>query len=109
MYILLYDGNMINTVTATEARNNFFTLAEKVKRTGQPIRVIKHSELLVEISPIKADPKKEWKKMKKALDKAWGMWADRTEEEIRGPFREATRLTMERIRARDREYAKSRR
>lgn len=99
---------MINTVTATEARNNFFTLAEKVKRTGQPIRVIKNSELLVEISPIKEDPQKEWVETKKLLDEVWGMWANRTEEKIRGPFRRASEATTRRIRARDKEYAKNR-
>lgn len=91
---------MINTVTATEARNNFFTLIDKVAKTGKPIKVTKGSEVVVEINPAKKDSNKERKAMKKLLAEVWGMWADRTEDEIRGPFRRASRATTDRIRAR---------
>ena len=91
---------MNNIVTATEARNNFFNLAEKVKRTGQTITIVKNNEPLVELAPIKTDPKKEWAETKKILDRAWGMWKDKTEEELVGNFRRADAAYSKRLRKR---------
>ena len=87
-------------ITATEVRNNFFNLLDSVARTGKPIYIKKDREVKVKMEPVGEEADKRWAEVKKWLDKTRGMWADRTEEELRGRFREADRKATLKIRSR---------
>lgn len=87
-------------ITATEARNNFFQLLDEVARTGKPIFIKRDKDVKVKLEPVRDEFDKDGEEIKKLLDKTRGMWANRTEEEIRGRFREADRKSTERIRSR---------
>lgn len=95
---------MSKIVTATELRNNLFNLLTLVSKTGKPIYIKRGKDVKVKLEPVKDELYKEWEETKKILDKVWGMWAHRTEEEIRGPFRRANLLSTHRIRARNRRH-----
>lgn len=86
--------------TATEVRNNFFNLINLVVKTGEPIFVKKDREVVVKLEPVETELKDRAKEMNKWLDETRGMWAGRSEEEIRGRFKEADRKTTLKIRRR---------
>jgi len=89
-----------NIITATEVRNNFFNLINMVIATGNPIYIKKGKEVKVKLELVKEELDKDWVETKKLLDAVEGMWAHRTEEEIRGRFREADEASTRKIRAR---------
>lgn len=90
-----------NIITATDVRNDFFNLINLVAETKEPIYIKKGKEVKVKLEPVGDELDEEWEKTKKILDATRGMWADRTEEEIRAKFKKAERRTMEKIRARN--------
>lgn len=87
-------------ITATEVRNNFFQLLDQVAKTGKPIFIKRDRDVKVKLEPVKEDFDKDWEETKKLLDRIRGMWADKTEEELVGRFREADRLATKKIRSR---------
>ena len=89
-----------NIITATEVRNNFFTLLDMVAATGKPVYIKKDREVKVKLEVIGEDLDKDWEETKKLLDRMHGMWVDRTEEEITGRFKEADKKTTLKIRRR---------
>lgn len=86
-------------LTATEVRNNFFNLLELVATTGNPIYIKRNKEVNVKLEPVEDEIDKK-ERLKKLVDETRGIWADRTEEEIRGRFREANEASTRKIRAR---------
>lgn len=88
-------------LNATDVRNDFFNLVDSVARDKKPIYIKKDRDIKVRLEPVEDDTNKKWKETKKWLDKTRGMWADRTEEEIRGRFREADKKTTLKIRSRN--------
>lgn len=88
-----------NIITATEVRNNFFNLLELVATTGNPIYIKKDREVRVKLEPVNDELDKKGR-LKILVDETRGIWADRTEEEIRGRFREANEASTRKIRAR---------
>lgn len=77
------------TVSATEARNNFFELLNMVLYGKKIVMVEKNKMPAVRI--IRAETK-SWKELEKALDKTYGIWRDVPEKEfkrmerfVRGP------------------------
>lgn len=88
-------------ITATEVRNNFFQLLDQVVKTGKPIFIKRDKDVKVKLEPVKEDFDKDWEETKKLLDKIRGMWAHRTEEEIRGKFKKADELSIKKIRSRN--------
>lgn len=89
-----------NIITATEVRNNFFHLVDMVAATGNPVYIKKGREVKVRLEPIDDELNEKWDKAKRWLERTRGMWAGRSEEEIRGRFREADRKATLRIRRR---------
>ena len=87
-------------INATDVRNDFFKLVDRVAKTGKPIFIKKDREVLVKLEPVGDELNEDWEETKKLLDRVEGMWADRTEEEITGRFREASRKATAKIRAR---------
>lgn len=86
--------------TATDVRNDFFKLVDMVAKTGEPIFIKKDKEVLVKLEPVGEELNADWKKTKKVLDRVRGMWADKSEEELVGRFREANEAATRKIRAR---------
>ena len=68
--------------------------------TGNPIYIKKGREVKVRLEPVDDELNEKWDKAKKWLERTRGMWADRSEEEIRGRFKEADRKATLRIRRR---------
>lgn len=89
-----------NIITATDVRNDFFNLINLVVRTKEPIYIKKGKEVKVKLELVKEELDKDWVETKKLLDAVEGMWAHRTEKEIRGRFREADEASTRKIRAR---------
>lgn len=90
-----------NIITATDVRNDFFNLINLVITTGNPIYIKKDNKVMVKLEPVaESDLKLRAEKMKKWLDETRGMWAGRSEEEIRARFREADKKTTLKIRRR---------
>lgn len=87
-------------LTATEVRNNFFNLINLVVKTGEPIFVKRDREVVVKLEPVGTDLKDRAKEIKKWLDRTRGMWADSSEEDISGRFKEADKKATLRIRRR---------
>ncbi|MBI2329944.1 type II toxin-antitoxin system prevent-host-death family antitoxin [Candidatus Daviesbacteria bacterium] len=87
-------------ITATEVRNNFFHLLDEVARTGKPIFIKRDRDVKVKLEPVKEDLDKDREETKKLLDRMYGMWSDKTEEELVGRFKEADRLATKKIRSR---------
>lgn len=90
-----------NIITATEVRNNFFSLVDLVASTGNPVYIKKGKEVKVKLEPVGEEVDKRWIEAKKWLDETRGMWADRSEREITGRFKEADKKTTFRIRSRN--------
>ncbi len=90
-----------NIITATDVRNDFFNLINLVAKTKEPIYIKKGRDVKVKLEPVGDELDKEWAKTKKILDETRGIWADRTEKQIRARFKEAERKTMKKIRARN--------
>lgn len=90
-----------NVYTATEVRNNFFNLINLVVKTKEPIYIKKNREVVVKLEPAKDEVAKKRDKALAWLEKTRSMWAGRSEDEIRGPFREASRKATLKIRARN--------
>lgn len=86
--------------TATEVRNNFFNLISLVAKTKEPIFIKKDKEVMVKIEPVEDEVTERRSKALAWLERTRGMWAGRTEEEIRGRFREADKRATLKIRAR---------
>lgn len=92
---------MAKTVyTATEVRNNFFNLIDLVATTGNPVYIKKGREVKVRLEPVEDEIAERRSKAKAWLERTRGMWAGRSEEEIRGRFREADKAATRKIRAR---------
>ncbi len=89
-----------NIITATEVRNNFFNLVDMVAATGNPVYIKKGREVKVRLEPVDDELDEKWDKAKKWLDRTRGMWADKSEGEIRGRFKEADKKATLRIRRR---------
>lgn len=89
-----------NIITATDVRNDFFNLINLVAKTKEPIYIKKDNEVMVKLEPVERDIKNRAKEMKRWLNETRGMWADRSEEEIRAKFKEADRKTTLKIRRR---------
>ncbi len=89
-----------NIITATDVRNNFFNLINLVAKTKEPIYIKKGRDVKVKLEPVETDIKNRAEDMKKWLDETRGIWADRSEAEIRGRFKEADRKTTLKIRRR---------
>ena len=89
-------------INATDVRNDFFKLIDSVARNKKPIYIKKDRGIKVKLEPAEDDINKEWEETKKWLDKTRGMWANRTEEEIRGPFKRADEASTRKIRSRNR-------
>jgi len=87
-------------INATDVRNDFFKLIDKVSRTQKPIFIKKDKEVRVKIEPVGSELEEDWEETKKLLDRVEGMWAYRTEEEITRRFREADRKATRKIRSR---------
>lgn len=87
-------------LNATDVRNDFFRLLDLVVESKKTIFIKRGKEVKVKMEPVGDELDKDWEETKRLLDKTRGMWADRTEEEIRGPFREADRKSTARIRSR---------
>lgn len=87
-------------ITATEVRNNFFYLLDEVERSGKPIFIKRDKDVKVKLEPVGKELDKDWEETNKLLDRMYGMWADKTEEELTGRFREADELATKKIRAR---------
>lgn len=86
--------------TATDVRNDFFNLINLVVKTKEPIYIKKDNEVMVKLEPVGEELNSDWEETKKLLDSVEGMWAHRSEEEIRGRFREADEASTRKIRAR---------
>lgn len=92
---------MIKTViNATDVRNDFFHLLDLVATTGNPVYIKKDREVKVKLEPVGDEITKRWIEVEKWLNETRNMWADRSENEIRGRFKEADRKTTLRIRKR---------
>lgn len=89
-----------NIITATDVRNDFFNLVDLVASTGNPVYIKKGKEVKVKLEPVKTDINDRAKDMKKWLDETRGIWAGRSEEEIRASFKEADKKTTLKIRRR---------
>jgi hypothetical protein len=87
-------------INATDVRNDFFKLIDRVARTKNPIYIKKDKEVLVKMEPVGRELDEEWEDTKKILDATRGMWAHRTEEEITRRFKEADRKATRKIRSR---------
>ena len=87
-------------INATDVRNDFFKLVDKVAKTGKPIFIKKDREVRVKLEPVGRELDEDWDETKKILDATRGMWAHRTEEEITHRFKEADRKATRRIRSR---------
>ncbi len=87
--------------TATDVRNDFFNLVDLVAKTGKPVFIKKDKEVKVKLEPVEDELDKEWERTQKILDETRGMWANRTEKEIRARFKLAELKTMKKIKARN--------
>jgi len=87
-------------INATDVRNDFFKLIDKVSRTKKPIFIKKDKEVRVKIEPVGSELEEDWEDTKKLLNELRGMWIDKTEEELVGRFREADEKATRKIRAR---------
>ena len=87
-------------INATDVRNDFFKLIDKVAKTKNPIYIKKDKEVRVKLEPVGRELDEDWEETKKLLDSIRGMWADKTEEELVGRFREADEKATRKIRAR---------
>ena len=90
-----------NIITATDVRNDFFNLINLVAKTKEPIYIKKDNEVLVKLEPVGEELNSDWEETKRILDETRGIWADRTEKQIRARFKEAELKTMKKIRARN--------
>lgn len=89
-----------NIITATEVRNNFFNLINMIVETREPIFVKKNNEVVIKLEPVGEELNSDWEETKKILDETRGMWAHRSEKEIRARFRKADLASTRKIRAR---------
>ncbi len=87
-------------INATDVRNDFFKLVDKVAKTGKPVFIKKDREVRVKLEPVGRELDEDWEDTKKLLSELRGMWADKTEEELVGRFREANEKATRKIRAR---------
>lgn len=90
-----------NIITATDVRNDFFNLINLVAKTREPIYIKKDNEVMVKLEAVGEELNSEWEETKRILDETRGMWAHRSEKEIRAKFKAAELKTMEKIRARN--------
>ncbi len=87
-------------INATDVRNDFFKLYDRVAKTKNPIYIKKDKEVRVKLEAVGRELDDDWEETKKLLDSIRGMWADKTEEELVGRFREADEKATRKIRAR---------
>ncbi len=87
-------------LNATDVRNDFFRLLDLVAESKKTIFIKRGKEVKVKMEPVGDELNKDRKETKKILDSIYGMWADKTEEELTGRFKEADRLATKKIRAR---------
>lgn len=87
-------------INATDVRNDFFKLVDRVAKTKNPIYIKKDKEVLVKLESVGRELDEDWEDTKKLLNELRGMWADKTEEELVGRFREADEKATRKIRAR---------
>lgn len=86
-----------NIITATEVRNNFFNLINMVVETREPIFVKKNNEVVIKLEPVGEELNSDWEETKRILDETRGMWAHRSEKEIRARFRKADLASTRKI------------
>lgn len=91
---------MNKVVTATELRNDLFKLLDLVEKSQEPIFINRHNKVSVKLDVVKDESAKEKAELKMILDKTWGMWADKTEEELVGNFRRADSAYSKRLKKR---------
>lgn len=89
-------------LNATDVRNDFFKLIDLVAESKKPIFIKKDREIKVRLVPVNGEMEKDWRETEKLLDEVWGMWADKSEEELTGRFQEADLASTKAIRARNR-------
>lgn len=89
-----------NIITATDVRNDFFNLINLVAKTKEPIYIKKGKQVKVKLEPIDDELNEKWDKAKKWLERTKGMWADSSEKDISGRFKEADKKATLRIRRR---------
>ncbi|OGH47013.1 MAG: hypothetical protein A3A51_01890 [Candidatus Levybacteria bacterium RIFCSPLOWO2_01_FULL_39_10] len=87
-------------INATDVRNDFFKLVDRVAKTKNPIYIKKDKEVLVKLESVGRELEEDWEDTKKLLNELRGMWIDKTEEELVGRFREADKKATRKIRAR---------
>ncbi|HCS78302.1 TPA: hypothetical protein DIV55_01005 [Patescibacteria group bacterium] len=87
-------------INATDVRNDFFKLVDRVAKTKNPIYIKKDKEVLVKLESVGRELEEDWEDTKKLLNELRGMWIDKTEEELVGRFREADEKATRKIRAR---------
>jgi len=86
---------------ATDVRNNFFNLIDKVVKTGEPIFIKRNREVLVKIEPIGDELDRDVDETRRLLDTTRGIWADRSAKKTGSRFREANLAASRRIRSRN--------
>ena len=89
-------------VNATDVRNNFFNLINKVVATGEPIFIKRNREILVKIEPVGDELDRETDETRRLVDATRGLWVGRAERVIGGRFRKANLAWSRRIRSRKR-------
>ncbi|MBP9718969.1 MAG: type II toxin-antitoxin system prevent-host-death family antitoxin [Candidatus Levybacteria bacterium] len=67
------------TVSATKARNNFFSLLDEVAK-GKEVVIEKDKKIVAVLKPQKQGT--DWKALRKSLDATYGLLKDYTVEEI---------------------------
>lgn len=87
-------------INATDVRNDFFKLVDRVAKTKNPIYIKKDKEVRVKMEPVGRELDEDWEDTKKLLNELRGMWAGKTEEELVGRFREANEKSTRKIRSR---------
>lgn len=86
---------------ATDVRNNFFNIIDRVAKSGEPIFIKKNREVLVKLEPAGNELDRDNAETKRLLNATRGIWADRSKKEIGGKFREANLASSRRIRSRN--------
>lgn len=56
--------------------------------TDNPVYIKKGREVKVKLEPVGEEINSDWEETKKILDETRGMWAHRSEKDIRARFRE---------------------
>ena len=86
-------------LTATNVRNDFFRLLEQVENSKKPIYIKKDDKVRVKLDVVGTELMENWEETKQMLDRLYGMWGNRSEEEITSRFREADLAATQKMRS----------